>query len=163
MNPPLRATLDASLIGRVATFLAFMKLSASMDGTNPLCVDPLTVALTYCKITPANFGEVTDDDLITVTDAKTALKIVDIAEYRLLCTLQNNFTYVTTQVGDQSEIDWSDLLKNLDSRTGKLLKELQAKYGFGMQPLVSGRIVLNNITTDPNRTWPLFPCPSWGV
>lgn len=151
-----KAYLDSVLVGRVSDLLTQLGMSVLVDGTNPDTIDAITSALGSIGSYPVTLGSVVQSDLDGI-DLGSLAQIQDVAEYRLLGTIYSRvINKVTVRVGSQSEVDWSDMAKNIKDRMSLLKKDIDGRYSNTLGFLIPGTIRLNKTTrfTDDGYVYP---------
>lgn len=97
-----RQQFERVLVKRAGAFLTQLGLSTDVDGTNEDLADPISVALSQADYAVDDITEPSAVEIAAVTSADT-LKVLDLAELRLLETLLSSNTLVDITVGPHSE------------------------------------------------------------
>lgn len=137
-----RSTLESILIRRCGQWLSMAGLDGTTtSGANLDLNDPLGYALRQIGLTVANPATVADADLTALADTDLD-KLLDLAEYRALQTILENFAAVSLDVGGRAE-HYSEFADRLQSLLALKLEHLQQTYGVGQGALQAGVLPLD--------------------
>lgn len=137
-----RANLETVLVQRAGALMTFAGLATDpADGTNSALNDPIGYALRQAGYGVANIAAVIDSDLAVVNTSDID-KLLDLAEYRLLETIQGNLDDVDSAVGQVRE-SYGQIGERLEKRLARLQKKIAEAYGLGLSTLQAGVISLN--------------------
>lgn len=127
-----RASVETVLVRRVGAWLTFVSLDGTTHtGSNADLADPIATALLLSGYAVADITNPSDADLALVAQTDQ-LKILDVAEYRTLETILQQFT--------DSDVKGLTFATNDDqfgtrvlARLTKLQATLLTQYGIGLQ------------------------------
>ena len=138
-----RANVEAELVGRVgADLLARLGMTALSDGTNADLNSPIAASLRTLNVVLTAPPLVTDADFEPLANT-AADQLLDVAELRLLMTLQNRAAVlVDQQIGTQSRISLGQIAKDLELAVTRLERRVDRLYGVGRGVLTTGMMTL---------------------
>jgi len=133
---------ETILIRRVGILMTAIGLDGTtITGNNPDLVDPMGYAIRYLGGTVTTITDIVDADLAVVTSALEN-EFFDIAEWRVLLSVQGNYVLVDTKIGPRDE-KWGSLADNIDKLVARKEKQIKDTYGLGLQPLQADVISLD--------------------
>jgi hypothetical protein len=116
--------------------------------------DALAFALGTLGVVPADRGAVVDGDLATVIPGRQVDQILDVAEWRMLATIEANATPEELQkAGITGDADRA--LANLVRRCQGLFAYVQRTYQVGLPELRVGVLDLNSLQQDDPANPPI--------
>lgn len=134
-----RANVEAILVRRCGKLLEAADLDGTtVSGSNADLNDPIGWALRQCGYSVTSVAAVADADLVSVSAANTD-KLFDLAELRMLETIQGNLDDVDIQLGPRQEA-LSQLAKQVEQRLERVQARVQREYGYGAPELEAGVI-----------------------
>lgn len=122
-----RATVEKILVKRCGQFMTTAGLAITTAGSNADCSDPMAWAIRQLGYAPSAADTVTDGELATVAVAHTDA-LLDLAEVRLLETIQGNLTSVNARVGPLAE-DKGALLGQITTLATQKRNSVSARHG----------------------------------
>lgn len=138
-----RADVEAELVGRVGLdLLARLDMAAAVDGTNADLNSPIAASLRTLGVVLTAPPLVTDADFVPLAATATD-QLLDVAELRLLMTLQNRATALTDQqIGTQSRNALGQIARDLELAVTRLERRVDRLYGVGRGVLTTGMMTL---------------------
>lgn len=132
-----RAEAETVLLRRCAAWMESVEMDyQTNDGTNADLNDPLGTALRWLGKTVTEHANISDADLSGISSAQVA-EMLDIAELRLLESIQRNFAAVDVEI-----TPYSEKFGQLGRRLDRVIEGVQAaclmKYGYGQRPDIAG-------------------------
>jgi hypothetical protein len=132
-----RLEVQEILFRRCGKYMNVVKMSLDLSGDNPDMADPILWALRMLGYSPASVVRVSDAEIGAVeSDRVDAL--FDLAELRLLTTIQGNLTKVSSSVSSQQNLSesWGQLLTAIDGIVRAKRDAVDAMHGrFLVVPL----------------------------
>lgn len=147
--PYTRRQIERVLIKRTGQFLSEAGLDGTtQSGANDDLSDPIATTIRKMGYTVADLSEVADTDLANVPDGDID-QLLDMAELRVLETIEGNLTLVTTGEADSS-YSFSDLASRLSTRIQRLRDRIIEEYGVisGVE-IGTGVIVVSSRPGEP--------------
>lgn len=135
-----RKKYETILVARAGSLLAAAGLAVTVVGTNTDLNDPLGVAIRDAGGTVDDISGVTDADIATITESTD--QFIDTAELRVLESIEGNLDDVDMSAGSHTR-RFSQLAAQVAKRIDRKQKQLEQKYGIGLQSLESGVIQLD--------------------
>lgn len=132
--------LEDALVNRARDLLTFLGMSTATDGANADLKGPVAFGCRHAGLSLANPMAATDDDL-TRLDLADLDKLLDLAELRLLLSMETRFTEADAYVGS-SRVDYSSVGQGLAKRVDKQMKLCEKQYGYSRSVLTAGLITL---------------------
>jgi len=142
-----RAIVEGILIKRCGALMTACGLDGvTNSGINSDLNDPIAFSLKLIGNSVTNLSSVSDSDLSNI-ESNDEMKMIDIAEYRLLITCLNSYNYVDISVGSRSE-RYSQIADRLEKRIKSKKEDLNTIYGIGAGTLEAGHIALDFVEHD---------------
>lgn len=125
-----RLELQEILFRRCGKYMSTVKMSVDLSGDNPDMADPILWGLRMLGYSPASVVRVSDAELGAVAAAHTDA-LFDLAELRLLTTIQGNLTKVSSSVSSQQGLteSWGQLLTAIDGIVKAKRDAVDAMHG----------------------------------
>lgn len=137
-----RSLLESILIRRCGQWLSLAGLDgATVSGANLDLNDPLGYALRQVGLPVTDPANVVDGDFSALSNSDLD-KLLDLAEYRALQTILENYAAVSLEVGGRSE-RYSEFADRLQSLLILKYEHLQRDYGLGQGVLQAGVLALD--------------------
>jgi len=151
-----RSILETILVRRCGKWLIAAGLDGTtVNGTNPDLNDPIGYAARKLGLTVANPTSVSDGDLAAL-NLDELDKLLDVAEYRALQTVLENFEAVTLEVGGRHE-HYSEFADRLQKLIALKALRLEKDYGLGQGTLDIGVIQLDFAQHSDSASTTLLP------
>lgn len=144
-----RAAIEKSLVSRARRRMEFVSFSVAFDGGNADLNDPIATALQRTGITPADITDIQDSDLATV---ENVLKLIDLAELRLLENILGNVDAVDVTEGPRS-VRYSQFSTSLENAIKEKRAAVEKEYGIGLMELGAGVVDLDFQEKDDDVTY----------
>lgn len=142
-----RAHLEKQLIRRAGKWMTTAGLDgATMIGTNADLSDPIGTALWQAGFAVVDITAPVDGD-VAALGADDFLKVVALAELRLLKNILGNYNKVNISLGPRST-SYDQMPARIAERIKALSAELSVLYGFGAQALSAGTLTLGIAESD---------------
>jgi hypothetical protein len=130
------------LVRRTSAIMAEVSMDTDTTSTaNTDLADPLSFALRQIGIIPTDITAPADADFLTVTDDQID-ELLDLAEYRLLTNIFQNFDDVDVRIGHRQE-EFSQLANRVGQRIDRMRTHIRDVYGYGRDELEAGVIDLD--------------------
>ncbi len=136
-----RAKYETILVARTGKLMVAADLDGTtVNGTNTDLNDPLGAAIRDAGGAVSDISSVVDADIASITASVD--QFIDTAELRVLESIEGNLDDVDTTAGTQSR-RFSQLAAQVAKRIDRKEKQLEKKYGVGLQELEAGVILLD--------------------
>lgn len=153
--PLTRLNVETILSQRRGILLTQTGIDPTPTGSNPVYDDPLRDGLDAVSIVPAAYA-VSDADLAGVADSDLS-QVLDVAEYRVLKTIQGNL-FAVDQTVSQGQQRLGQLGDRLLKESAAFLAYLIEKYSYGVKPATVGKMDLGFAEINPYLD---IPMPPW--
>lgn len=132
---------ETLLVRRTSAIMLEVDMDTVYTGDNEDLVDPIGFGLRVLGITLGDITKPVDSDLTTLGDDQVD-ELLDLAEYRLLLNIYQNFDDVDVRIGHRQE-EFSQLANRILMRVDRLRTHLRDVYGYGESELEAGVIDLD--------------------
>lgn len=140
-----RANAETILVARVGALMTEADLDGTtVDGTNADLNDPIGVALRRLGESVTDISDVADADLSGVAETDYN-QLLDLAELRVLESIEGNLTLVDITAGPRSE-KLSQLAGFVQNRKQQLTDRIREEYGFTV--IEAGYITMDFVEHD---------------
>jgi len=136
-----RANVEVVLCKRLGPLLTAAGMATTCVGSNADLNDPIGWAIRQADYTVASIALVADADLVGVASDDYD-QVLDLAEYRMLETIQGNLDDVDVQVGPRREA-LSQLADQVQQKLERLEARIGRLYGVGLASLEAGYLTMN--------------------
>jgi hypothetical protein len=156
MGTLTRAAAESKLVARAGPWMALVGMSVAATGSNPDLDDTLTDAFLELGLVPLSIVAVASSDLGTIPDGRVREYLLR-AELRLLRAVRDRWTLPSQQVGQQSRLDWRDILQAIS----KAIDDLEARIEreFGLLPAGAALSTVTETAPSPDEVpegWPAW-------
>lgn len=121
-----RANLESILVKRCGSMMSLVNMAVTYAGANADLNDPIGYALRWAGYSVDDVSSVSNADVAELEDADID-QILDVAELRILQSIQGNYTLVDITNGPESE-KFSQTIAVLNARASKLAAHIEANY-----------------------------------
>lgn len=121
-----RANIEAILVKRCGSMMSLVNMAVTTVGSNADLNDPIGYALRWGGYTVADISTVSDSDIDEIEDTDLDM-VLDVAELRILQSVQGNYTLVDITNGPESE-KFSQTAAVLKERIATLKSHVDEMY-----------------------------------
>lgn len=133
--------IEVLMLRRTKSIMNEVGMDVEPSGVNTDLADPINEALTMMGLYADDPTQPDDADMAAVSQSQL-LKLLDLAEYRLLINVYQNFDDVDVRIGHRQE-EFSQLANRILMRVDRLRTHIREEYGIGLQALQAGVIDLD--------------------